>query len=142
MKDSHIGTYGCRAYHIFLTISTLLSSLPSLFAAVAILASDPFSKLLAGQLTNLLPYARPEGSQEQGILSAHEAGRLIIMTIIGMIPAIPLLSENRWYALAAILPLIVMCGLCVYMRRKIGGYTGDCFAELHLYCVKFHRSQR
>lgn len=135
MKDSHIGTYGVIGLIIyFLTISALLSSLPSLFAAVAILASDPFSKLLAGQLTNILPYARPEGAKNKASYQRMKPGRLIIMTIIGMIPAIPLLCENRWYALAAILPLIVMCGLCVYMRRKIGGYTGDCCGATFILC--------
>ena len=71
MKDSHIGTYGVIGLIIyFLTISALLSSLPSLFAAVAILASDPFSKLLAGQLTNLLPYARRKEPRTRHLISA------------------------------------------------------------------------
>ncbi len=37
-------------------------------------------------------------------------------------------------SVAAILPLLSMATLVIYMKRRIGGYTGDCCGATFLIC--------
>lgn len=135
MKDSHIGTYGVIALIIyFLLVSSLLASVPPALAAAAIFFADPFSKWLAGQLTNVLQYARPEGAKNHAAYSRMDFRRIAAMTVTGFIPSIPLLYISPLYASAVILPVAVFISLCLYMHRKIGGYTGDCCGATFLIC--------
>ena len=61
MKDSHIGTYGVIGliFYEFLLVAALYS-LPPLMAVWAILAVNPFSKMVTAQLIMMMPYARRE----------------------------------------------------------------------------------
>lgn len=135
MKDSHIGTYGTIGLIIyFILIVCVLSTLSPMVAACAILAADPFSKLCAGQLTNLLPYARPEGAKNKLTYRRMSLLRIGIMAAMGIIPCIPLSFINARYAFSVILPIIVLILMTCYLRRKIGGYTGDCCGATFLIC--------
>lgn len=135
MKDSHIGTYGTLGLIMyFLLLVGLLSSLPPIVAALAILAADPFSKLCAGQLTNILPYARPEGAKNKLTYNRMSLSRIVVMVTVGIIPSIPLVIEKTEYAFAFLLPVVMLVLLSAYMRRKIGGYTGDCCGAAFLLC--------
>ena len=135
MKDSHIGTYGTIGLIIyFLLLTALLSSVDPLIGAFAILSADPFSKLCAGQLTNLLPYARPEGAKNKLTYRRMSALRIMVMAVAGVIPAVPLLMLSHSYAFSFIFSVIVMLLLAGYMKKKIGGYTGDCCGATCLLC--------
>ena len=61
MKDSHIGTYGVLGLvvYILLLAATLISMTPEV-AALAIMAADPFAKMVTAQLIMMMPYARTE----------------------------------------------------------------------------------
>ncbi len=135
MKDSHIGTYGTIGLIIyFLLMVSVLSTLPPAVSACAILAADPFSKLCAGQLTNLLPYARPEGAKNKLTYRRMSAMRIVVMLIEGLIPVIPLVILNPKTVFALIFPICVLGLMTLYLRRKIGGYTGDCCGATFLIC--------
>lgn len=135
MKDSHIGTYGTIGLIVyFLLLTALLSAFSPLVAAFAILAADPFSKLCAGQLTNLLPYARPEGAKNKLTYRRMSAVRIIVMAVVGIIPSVPLSFINPSYAFSFIFPVVMVLLLAGYMKRKIGGYTGDCCGATALLC--------
>ena len=62
MKDSHIGTYGVLGLIAYAAL--LFWSLYALgdaqLCALAIIAADPYSKMLSGQLIQMMPYARRE----------------------------------------------------------------------------------
>ena len=59
MKDSHIGTYGVLGLILYLALlaGALLSLAPKM-AALVILAADPYAKMVAAQLIQMMPYAR------------------------------------------------------------------------------------
>ena len=61
MKDSHIGTYGVIGLIVyFLLLFHVLHSMQPADAALAIIAADPFAKMLSAQLILMMPYARTE----------------------------------------------------------------------------------
>ena len=137
MKDSHIGTYGVIGlimYYI-LTVATI-SSMDVIMGALAVAACDPFAKLCAGQLTNLLPYARPEGAKNKISYSRMNAWQITVQILFGIIPIGIFIYLYRYLSmsLALILPVIVTALLIRYMRAKIGGYTGDCCGATFLIC--------
>ena len=135
MKDSHIGTYGVIGLIIYylLTVS-LLSSLPPVCAASAVFATDPFSKLCAAQITNILPYARPEGAKNKISYARPGWVKLVFQILCGCLPLFFLLSLSPWFAFATIMPVVTAVLLMLMMSRRIGGYTGDCCGATFLLC--------
>ncbi len=135
MKDSHIGTYGVIGLicYFLLTVS-LLDSLTPLLAALAIFASDPFSKFCAAQLTNLLSYARPEGSKNKVSYCKMNNLQLLGNLFFGLIPLVPLVLINPFFIFSILLPLILLFLLVRFMKHHIGGYTGDCCGATYLIC--------
>ncbi len=59
------------------------------------------------------------------------APAFVICLLSGLLPAI-LLPEAYWLALP--LPMAVAAAMILYMRCKIGGYTGDCCGATALLC--------
>ena len=135
MKDSHIGTYGTLSLIIyFLLLTAIVCSMPPFVGACAILAADPFGKACAGQLTNFLPYARPEGAKNKLRYTRMPFPAIAVMVIVGLLPSVPLLLVNLQFAWAFAAPVLMLFLLAVYMKRKIGGYTGDCCGATCLLC--------
>jgi len=144
MKDSHIGTYGVLGlilYELLLT-AALLSMNPQM-AALAILAADPFSKMVTAQLIMMMPYARTEEEAKNKTVYRKmnwQAG--LGLTLQGMLP----MGVYLWYTgiaweLVLFVPCLVMYFLYMMIWRKIQGYTGDCcgavclLVELTVYLV-------
>lgn len=135
MKDSHIGTYGVIALIAYnLLWISAVASLPPMFAAAAIIACDPFCKLCAGQLTNTLSYARPEGSKNKVTYARMSAGKIILQICFGVIPLCPLLYLRPLAVSACVAPIALFLCLRAWMKHKIGGYTGDCCGAVYLLC--------
>lgn len=128
MKDSHIGTYGVIGLIMyFLLTFAILSSLPVEIASLGFFAADSFSKCAAAQITNRLPYARPEGAKNKISYSRMTFGKHLLCFFLGIIPfAIAIYFLGIKLLPAAILPFFIHLWLIQLMRRKIGGYTGDC----------------
>ncbi len=135
MKDSHIGTYGVISLicHSLLLIG-LLSSLSPLLAATAVFAADPFGKFCASQLINTLPYARPEGAKNRISYSRMNQWQFILNVAFGAIPLIPLGLVSPYALLSTLFPVSCMIILIPMMKRRIGGYTGDCCGASFLIC--------
>lgn len=136
MKDSHIGTYGVLALVLYyaLLFSMLLAVRPML-AAVTMLAADPLAKCCAAQISNCLPYARPEGAKNKISYRRMSGGQLTWCLAAGLLP----LGLLVWLfptllAAAAVLPALTAAWLIHYLRRKIGGYTGDCCGAAYMLC--------
>lgn len=128
MKDSHIGTYGVIGLIMyFLLTFAILTSLPVKVAALGFFAADSYSKACAAQTTNRLPYARPEGAKNKITYSRMTLGKLLICLATGVIPiGIAISIVGIKMLPAVILPYFVFTWMINLMRRKIGGYTGDC----------------
>ena len=88
MKDSHIGTYGVLSLVIYMALLfTLLLSMPPFFAALTVMAADPYAKMLSGQVVMMLPYARTEATSKAHVVYRrmnNQAG--ILLAIQGLLP--------------------------------------------------------
>lgn len=135
MKDSHIGTYGVIGLICYyLLIISLLGSLSPLMVALTIIAADPFSKFCASQLINLLPYARKEGAKNKISYRKMTVLHFAINFFSGCIPLVPLILYSHTASFAVFFPLLTLSFLVWYMKRRIGGYTGDCCGATYLIC--------
>lgn len=135
MKDSQIGTYGVIGLILYyLWFVTMVSSLPLWLAIVGIFSSDTVAKACASQITNLLPYARPEGAKNKISYSRMTFSQVLIVLFSGGLPLALLAYFGLFFLIAAILPVAMVGFLIVFMRRRIGGYTGDCCGAVCLFC--------
>ena len=134
MKDSHIGTYGVLGLIAYAAL--LFWSLYALgdaqLCALAIIAADPYSKMLSGQLIQMMPYARREEEAKNKVVYRKVSiPSSILLALQGLLPALtvmfftPLGSIVRWELLIFV-PCLVMYFLYMLIWRKLRGYTGDC----------------
>lgn len=136
MKDSRIGTYGVLSlilYHALL-FATLYSIGP-FYAPFAIMATDPFCKMIAGQITQILPYARSqEESKGQICYRKFTTLAAVLYFIQGIIPFIIFiyLTEFDAWDFLVIAPCFTMFFSYLYLSKKIQGYTGDCCGAIFL----------
>ena len=134
MKDSHLGSYGVIGLILyFLLFFTMLCQLPLHLACMALIAGDSWSKFVASNIVNVLPYARKEeDSKAKTIYRRMSVGNFLFAALGGALWVVCLLPE--WYWLACLLPLVVFGGLMLFMQKKIQGYTGDCCGATFLLC--------
>lgn len=134
MKDSHIGSYGVIGLILYFGLYyLLLSGLPVPLAGCAMLAGDPFCKGVAGMIINRLPYARKEEeSKSKTVYSRMAVHEYLVCAASGFLPLFWLPSVA--YLGAAIFPIAIWFLLTSLMKKKIGGYTGDCCGALFLLC--------
>ena len=138
MKDSRIGTYGVLGLigYIALLFLSLYCIGDSEKAALIILAADPFSKMLAGQIIQMMPYARTEQEAKAKVVYRKvsiQAG--ILLAIQGLAPAIFLLTDMGQLPhleLLVFIPCLVMYFLYLLIWHRLRGYTGDCCGALCL----------
>ena len=135
MKDSHIGTYGVMGLIFYsLWYVSIAMSLPLMTAVAAIIASDAFAKACAAQLINLLPYSRPEGAKNRISYVRMTICQSLIVVLSGMLPVCLLAYIDMLLIISIISPIIVISLLILYLKHKIGGYTGDCCGAACLLC--------
>lgn len=144
MKDSHIGTYGVLGLVIYvLLLGSSLFCLAPTVAALAVFAADPFAKMASSQLVMMLPYARrEEESKNKTVYRKFSMPAAIGLFLQGLLPVLPLLilTEITWYYVIVI-PYVIMYFLYLFIRRRLGGYTGDCcgavclLVELSVYVI-------
>lgn len=134
MKDSRTGTYGVVGLVLyFALVVTLVGGLPLETAVVVVAVGDPLSKAIAAQLVNVLPYARSdEGSKTKTSYRPMTPMVWAFSLVVGLAPAALLLPVRLWFAAAA--PVVVWAALAWMMRRRLGGYTGDCCGATFLLC--------
>lgn len=134
MKDSHIGSYGVLGLILYFLLKyTLLISLPLHLAMLVIVTSDPGAKFIAAQIINRLPYARKEEESKLKLTyTPMTKGEIVISALFGLLPF--LLFRSVTIFLAFTLPVLIFLMIIRYLRRKIGGYTGDCCGALFLIC--------
>lgn len=140
MKDSHIGTYGVIGLIVYFA---LMMQLPSVISRdtliLVVLCGDCWSKCCAAQLINLLPYARnEEGAKNKTVYARMTLGELLLCFFFGLAPAFVLSFALGWLPLSILwlllVPIVVMLLLAWLMKRRIGGYTGDCCGATFLLC--------
>lgn len=133
MKDSHVGSYALigMIFYFLLFFSTL-SALPKGLLFALLLAADPLSKMFAAIITTL-PYARPENESKFKVLfEPLRFWQWLVLLFCGLSPLLILLPSRFW--IAALAPLLTLIAMRFYVKRKIGGYTGDICGASFLMC--------
>ena len=144
MKDSHTGTFGVLGMFLYgILLYNLGNSVPTPLLLLLIPCFDSWAKGCAAQLINLLPYARDDGSAKIGTsYTRMKAGEPLLCLAAGAAPFTALVlcgALPRNFLLLMPLPAATVLLLAALMKRRIGGYTGDCcgaaflLAELSLY---------
>jgi adenosylcobinamide-GDP ribazoletransferase len=141
MKDSRIGAFGAIGLILMLGLKwTTLIALPSAAFAQCVVASHMLSRWCAIGLIAFLPYVRADADAK----ARDFAGRLrgvewILSGVIGLLGLAPLAwlygrsaAPLDWTALGAGAGAAVAAALAggLYVRRRIGGYTGDCLGAV------------
>lgn len=126
MKDSHIGCYGTIGLIVYLLLYlSLLYSFDIRTALPLILIADVFSKLCASITINSLSYVRKEEESKTQLVYLSNSVPEILL--IGCLACLPFLILPAPVFLGAIPPtLLAAYVLRQYLKKKIGGYTGDC----------------
>ncbi len=138
MKDSHIGTYGVLALIVYmLTLFMSLFHLPPALAAFAIFAADPFSKMLAGQVVQMMPYARNENEAKAKVVYRKPTIRAgVLLAFQGLLPLLAFIlfsgSGITDISIVIFAPCLVMYFMYLKIWRTLQGYTGDCCGALFL----------
>lgn len=144
MKDSHIGTYGVLGLVVYeLLLAATLYTLNAETAALAVLAADPYAKMVTAQLILMMPYARrEEEAKAKTVYRKFNTLAGISLALQGLLPmAIFLYLTRLPWELVIFLPCIVMYFLYLLIWNKLRGYTGDCcgavclLVELAVYLV-------
>ena len=138
MKDSRIGTYGVLGllmYGLLLYLS--LNSMPVETAALTILCADPYSKMLAGQLLQMMPYARTEQeAKARMVYRKISVPASIGLAVQGLLPVVLLFYLRPallgYWEIILFVPCLVMYVLYRIIWSKLRGYTGDCCGALFL----------
>lgn len=133
MKDSHIGTYGVIGLVIYFLLWSQMYRLPLETLCAIAFCADVYAKWCVSHIINLLPYARKEEeSKIKAVYSRMSGKELIANTVGGCLPLFFLLPNGL--AWACVCPPAVFLLLCLWMKRRIGGYTGDCCGAAFLIC--------
>ncbi|MCH5319722.1 MAG: adenosylcobinamide-GDP ribazoletransferase [Paramuribaculum sp.] len=125
MKDSHIGTYGVIGLLLYTLLFILtVSCFPIITGCILIFSSDVWCKFCSSKLIDFLPYSRTREHSKSGIL--YEKPKIITTIGMGLLSAGTLIL--LWWPMvlcSIVVPLVVLV-LGVTMKKRIGGYTGDC----------------
>ena len=134
MKDSHIGTYGVVGLIIyFLLWSQMGTVIPLATLCAVAFCADVYGKWCVSHIVNLLPYDRKEEESKAKVTYSRMTGpEILIGLLAGGIPLILLLPAGLGWA--CLCPPVVFLLLCGWMKRRIGGYTGDCCGAAFLLC--------
>jgi adenosylcobinamide-GDP ribazoletransferase len=125
MRDSRLGTFGVAGLVMLLGLKwQVLVALPPAGLLALLVAAHAASRAMAAALMAVLPYARSDASKASHVTGRMAWARLVLLLGLGLAP-LGLLPGDL--ALAAIGLLVVLWGLAaVFLRRRLGGYTGDC----------------
>ena len=131
MKDSRIGTYGVLGLILYLAmLFAILESMPSDLAALAILAADPFAKMVASQIIVMMPYARTaDTAKNRTVYQRPSTAAGVGLAVQGLLPiavVLWLLSDVVSWSVVIFTPCLVYYFLYLLIWRRLHGYTGDC----------------
>lgn len=135
MKDSHVGSYAVLGYIIYYGLlwqayTHLAIDAEQLFGVM--IYTDVVGKWVSSLQVQWLPYARDEETSKTGIiyLKAWGIPRFIGIALVLLLPLI--LGLERVALGILDIALLVGLGLMWYIKRKIGGYTGDTCGAISL----------
>lgn len=141
MKDSHIGTLGVLGLGLYFGLSTTtISALPPATVPLLLFTADIYAKTCAMWIVRQLPYARTEREAKARVVYTRPRGRDVLLHLCrGLLALLPAAVWYVWYLPLPLLPVFLApslteLALVRWMRRRLGGYTGDCCGATFLLC--------
>lgn len=128
MRDARIGAYGVTA--VVLVVALKLAALASLSPPLAgrgLLAVSALARLGPVLLARLVPPARAEGAG-RAFAGSVTARALALGSLVAGAAAVG--SLGPWGLLLLGLTGAGAAGFGAYLRRRLGGHTGDCLGAL------------
>lgn len=135
MKDSHTGVFGVLSLIVYaLLLYSTLWGLGWQRGPFIVLAGDPLAKWCASWVAIRLPYARADKECKLGL--AYRKPTVKAMVTASILGFLPLLWLAQWPMLyLALIGPVACSGFMIHsMRRRLGGYTGDCCGALFVLC--------
>lgn len=125
MKDSSTGSYGVIGLIFYFGLfAAAISSLPVEAGALLIFSSDMWSKFCASKIVDVLPYARIREQSKGHIV--YQRSSLLSQLVVGLLSFLPVVLLGFPVLLSFIAPVVFTMIPVAMMKRRIGGYTGDC----------------
>lgn len=130
MKDSRIGSYGVLALVLILLLKFVMlleldAQAPPLGLAGLLIAAHAASRLAPVVLMSLLDYVRDdETTKSKSLTGGIGKGSLLFASLCAIAPAFLLPAVTVALAFGGVLLTTAACAY--YIKRRIGGYTGDC----------------
>jgi len=141
MKDSRIGAYGAIGITVMLGLKWMcLVAMPVIAFPLIVVSAQMFSRWCACGLIWALPYVRVDGDAKSKPLADTLSARgWMVSGLLGALAVAPFAygSGNfvnalwiRALAAACVAASLTTTAAAVYVRRRIGGYTGDCLGAV------------
>lgn len=138
MKDSRLGTYGVTGLVSVLVIKFYSLSLLMSDLWLALLIGHSFSRLLAISYLYDLDYVQDSDQSKVKPMATQLSLQSLAFALLSCLPLLFFLSLTTVLLIA-----LILCSFrwlfARYLKRRLGGYTGDClgmaqqFAELLVY---------
>ena len=131
MQDSRIGSFG--AVGIFLALLAKYEALAHTFPAlipVAMICGHALSRFAAVLVMVTQPYVKPQGKAKP-LATQLGKGELALAAVFGIGPLL-LLAPKLLVTLVPV--IIVWCWFSYKLRKRLGGYTGDCLGAMQQLC--------
>lgn len=131
MQDSRLGSYGALAIVMALLVKfQTLAHLSSTVLPFALIAGHALSRFCAVLVMSTQEYVRPSGKAKP-LATQLSRGGLFIAAIGGLLPLIGLAPYLLW----ALVPVaLVWLWFSFKLKRRLGGYTGDCLGAMQQLC--------
>jgi adenosylcobinamide-GDP ribazoletransferase len=141
MKDSRIGAFGAVGLFLLLGLKwTTLVALPGIVFVPCVVISHMVSRWYAVGLIAVLPYVRTEAdAKARDFAGQLGAAEWLVSGLVGCLALAPLawwygssVAPLDWLALGAGAGVAGAAAIAggLYIRKRIGGYTGDCLGAV------------
>ena len=132
MQDSRLGSYGAIALMmvLFAKFQTLVEIGAAWLPAV-LLAGHALSRFAAVGVIYRQRYVKPEGKSKP-LATDISHRQFSLAACFGLLPfTVLMLLSGEWSWLIALLPVVaVWCWFSSLLKRRLGGYTGDCLGAM------------
>ncbi len=132
MKDSRVGNYAVIGYVLyFLLLVSILSYIPLAYLPAVVVCGDVLGRMLSMVQVFSLSYARSEEISKTGVVYSQEGRAVYLGQVILLFTVYPMMLDKTALIAPLLLGILTLC-LQLYVRRRIGGYTGDTLGAVYL----------
>jgi adenosylcobinamide-GDP ribazoletransferase len=131
MQDSRVGSFGVIG--LFLVLLAKYEALAHTYPAlipVALIAGHALSRFAAVLVIYTQPYVKAKGKAKP-LASKLSRGELALAAVFGLGPLLLLAPK----LLITLLPVVIVwCWFSYKLKKRLGGYTGDCLGAMQQLC--------